>query len=123
MSATGRGRPLLLLFYDPDCAHCTWITERLARTERLRASVVEGRLEVLTIHAGTGHRDRERWRKTLGRILAAWTAGYNGGSLHGKELYVPRELPALYLLDAERRMAAKEPSPERLGERIREIGL
>lgn len=112
MSETGRGKPLLLLFYDPDCGHCWEVMEQLRSMEPLCRTDGRGELEVLAVYAG--YDDRQAWRKTLDRLPAGWTAGYDDGTIYTEDLYVPRRMPAIYLLDRERRVVAKDPPPDRL---------
>ena len=56
-------------------------------------------------------------RRTLDRLPSAWTAGFNNGTIYTRDLYVLRNLPALYLLDEARRVILKDAAaPARLSE-------
>ncbi len=113
MTETGKGRPLLLLFYDPDCEHCMEVISALHAMEPIRRMAERGELAVLAVYAG--YDDRQAWRQALDRLPAEWTAGYDNGTIYAENLYVLRRMPAIYLLDAERRVVARDPSPESLG--------
>lgn len=114
LSETGEGKPLLLLFYDPDCGHCTEVMKELAAPGIFSEMVGRGELAVLAVYAGEDDRSRERWRQTADRLPAAWTAGYNNGTIYQKDLYVLRDMPTLYLLDTERKVIARNLTVERL---------
>ena len=64
MRETGKGKPLLLLFYEPDCVHCMEVMEELKAMESLQAMVNRGELTVLAVFPGFD--DRETWRRTRG---------------------------------------------------------
>lgn len=119
MCETGKGKPLLLLFYEPDCGHCMEVMEELKAMESLNAMVEGGELTVLAVFPGFD--DRETWLRTLGNLPSCWTLGYNNGTVHTESLYILRRLPALYLLDGHRRVIAKDLSPEQLAGRIDEM--
>lgn len=112
MRETGKGKPLLLLFYEPDCAHCMEVMEELKAMESLHAMVELGGLAVLAVFPGFD--GRETWRETLGGLPPAWTTGFNDGTVYTEDLYFMRRMPALYLLDERRRVIAKDLTPGRL---------
>ena len=112
MRETGKGKPLLLLFYEPDCGHCMEAMEELKAMERLQAMVNRGDLTVLAVFPGFD--DRETWRKTIGNLPSAWKVGFNDGTIYRENLYFIRSLPAIYLLDKHRRVVARNLSPEQL---------
>ena len=119
MRETGKGKPLLLLFYEPDCNHCMEVMEELKSMENLHAAVNRGKLAVLAVFPGFD--EREMWRSLLGGIPSGWSVGYNDGTVHTENLYVLRRLPSVYLLDERRRVVAKDLSLEQLAGRIDEM--
>ena len=119
MRETGKGKPLLLLFYEPDCGHCMEVMEELKAMENLQALVNRGELTVLAVFPGFD--ERETWRRTLGNLPPDWEAGFNDGTIYSEDLYVTRRLPTLYLLDEHRRVIARDLSPEQLAGRIDEM--
>ncbi len=123
LSEAAQGRALLLLFYDPDCDHCMQTIAELAASEPLNEALSRGCMAVVAVYAGFGSRDRAAWLRTLDRLPAAWTAGFDGGTIYTRDLYVLRNLPALYLLDASGRVLLKDATPASLDERLRDITL
>lgn len=112
MWETGKGKPLLLVFYEPDCGHCMEVMEELKAMEGLRAMVELGELTVLAVFPGFD--DRETWHKTLGYLPSVWTTGFNNGTIYTEGLYVMHRMPTLYLLDEHRRVVVKDLSSEHL---------
>ena len=119
MRETGKGKPLLLLFYEPDCGHCMEVMEELKAMESLQAMVNRGELTVLAVFPGFD--DLQIWRRTLGNLPSVWEAGFNDGAIYTEDLYVTRRMPTLYLLDEHRRVIAKDLSPEQLAGLIDEM--
>lgn len=120
LSEAAQGRTLLLLFYDPDCDHCMQTIAELAASEPLNEAVSRGCMAVVAVYAGFGSRDRAAWLRTLDRLPAAWTVGFDGGTIYTRDLYVLRNLPALYLLDSSGRVLLKDATPASLDERLAE---
>ena len=119
MRETGKGKPLLLLFYEPDCGHCMEVMEELKAMESLQAMVNRGELTVLAVFPGFD--DRETWRKTIGNLPPVWKVGFNDGTIYTEDLYVMRRMPTLYLLDEHRRVIARDLSQEQLAGLIDEM--
>ena len=119
MRETGKGKPLLLLFYEPDCGHCMEVMEELKAMESLQAMVNRGELTVLAVFPGFD--DRETWRKTIDNLPPVWKVGFNDGTIYTEDLYVTRRMPALYLLDKHRRVIVKDLSLEQLAGLIDEM--
>ena len=119
MRETGKGKPLLLLFYEPDCGHCMEVMEELTKMESLNTMVNRGKLTVLAVFPGFD--DRETWRRTIGNLPPVWKVGFNDGTIYTEELYATRRMPTLYLLDEHRRVVARNLSPEQLAGRIDRI--
>ena len=104
---------LLLLFYDPECTHCTEVMERLESDVRLSEAVAAGNLSVLAIFADG---DRTSWLRTADKIPSVWSAGLDITGIQEHDRYVLRNLPALYLLDRDKTVVLKEPTAEALFE-------
>ena len=119
LSEAAPGRPILLLFYDPDCDHCMQTIAELSGSPLLNGAIARGDLVVVAVYAGFDGSDRAAWLRTLDRLPSAWTVGFDLGTIYTRDLYVLRNLPALYLLDASRRVILKDATPARLFEYFR----
>ena len=117
--AVGAHRRTLLLFYDPECAHCMEKVSELSSMEALNEALSGGWMCVVAVYSGMDVMSRVTWRRTLDRLPSAWIAGYDDGTVYTEDLYVLRSLPALYLLDSSGRVLLKDTSPERLAVELR----
>ncbi len=98
---------LLLLFFDPDCENCQKTLAHLRHDATLQHLIDEGRAAVLAIYA---EGDDEAWQRAKDDIPATWMLGRDASHIEDKELYILRALPALYVLDSEKRVVVKDGS-------------
>lgn len=111
LHATPADDRLLLIFYDPDCAHCKEVMDGLQADPELSRAVAAGRLQVLAVYSG----DRPLlWRRSTELLPADWILGYNAGDIYDDERYALHRMPTLYLLDRDCRVLLKDPNPEDL---------
>ena len=101
----------LLIFYDPDCDNCAEIIERLRYDRVLNAKIASGRLKVLAIYA---EENAELWKKELPKMPANWSIGRAVSKIRASGLYVLRAMPAIYLLDKDKKVIKKDALPEQL---------
>ena len=101
----------LLIFYDPECTHCSDILSELAEDPGINGAIAQGQLEVLAIYA-EGKRDV--WEKTKAGMPADWNVGYDLTGILDHDLYDLPAMPTLYLLDETRRVLLKDPEPAML---------
>ena len=106
---------LLIIFYDTDCDHCQEVMASLRSDAALSQAVADGTLTVLALYAGD---NRALWERTAGSMPAEWRVGYVTSDIIGRQRYVLRSMPTLYLLDSQKRIILKEPSPEQLFNRL-----
>lgn len=96
----------LLVFYDPECPHCTDILHWLASSEHINKAIDEKRLTVIAIYA-EGKRDV--WDKTRYDMPDNWIVGYDLTGILDQEIYDLPAMPTPYLLDSEKRVVLKDP--------------
>lgn len=101
----------LLIFYDPDCDNCAEIIEKLRYNGELNAKIMSGKMRVLAIYA---EENVELWKKELPKMPSNWTVGRAVSKIKPLGLYVLRAMPAIYLLDKDKRVVKKEALPENL---------
>lgn len=89
----------LLLFYDPDCGHCS------DTIETLRHSPIPEWLSVVAIDPET---DRALWECSKDALPEEWTIGFAIDPIQDDETYVFPEMPTLYLLDSKGTVILKE---------------
>ena len=100
------GHPfLLLIFYDPDCSHCTKTIETFAAEPYVNLLVREGTLKVLAINSDG---DKDRWKQSLSLIPKNWETGYENGTIQDEDLYYFRKNPTIYLLAPDNTVLLKD---------------
>lgn len=103
---------LLLYFYNPGCADCRRVKAMLEESEAVAALHNAGRLKVLALYPDE---DLTEWKKYLGENPKWWISAYDKGAIiQSRGLYDLKAIPTLYLLDAEKRVVLKDPTPENL---------
>lgn len=104
LSETATDRMTLLLFYDPDCDNCRNMIARLRTDNAINKAIAKGQLAVLAVYT---EEDYERWRATLKDMPANWIVATDHAVVTTNELYDLTVMPALYLLDAQKRVCIK----------------
>ncbi len=97
------GSPLVVVFYDPTCRHCSSVMSRLTELASL--------IDVLAVCVDSPH---TLWATTRDGLNPGWVSAYDLSRVTETDAYVIRSLPGIYLLDADRRVVLKNPNPERL---------
>lgn len=96
----------ILMFSNPECPLCGEIMRQLASSQLLSALMQHGVLKVLTLYPDE---DINHWRKYLDNIPSEWIRAYDKGQILSKErLYNLSAIPALYLLDRDKRVLIKD---------------
>lgn len=102
----------LLFFFDPDCTNCTEAERMLGRNETMNTLISDGRLRVLALYSGN---DLTAWTSHLTQMPPNWTVAHDkGGIINHQRLYDLIASPGYYLLDHEKRVVLKEPTPAQL---------
>ena len=102
---TTEAETLMLIFYDPDCGHCTEIMDKMKGDTALRDAITSGSIKVLAIYSDG---DRPLWERTKGGLPAEWTVGFDTSGIQEHGTYILRAMPTVYILDREKRVIAKE---------------
>lgn len=98
---------LLLIFYDPECSHCTETLSKIAASDNINRMVADGSMKVLAIYT-EGKMDV--WKKSLSHMPKNWTVGYDCSGIVDNDLYIIDAMPTLYLLDNSKTVVLKDPT-------------
>ncbi len=97
---------LLIFISNPGCPMCRDISEQLTASPLLNELSERGDFKVLVLYPDE---DLEAWREHLGDYPASWINAYDkGGVITSERLYDLKAIPALYLLDSQKRVMAKD---------------
>ena len=111
---TGRTRNMYSLKNDfvivyinnPGCAMCRDITEALKQSPIISDLQQQGRLKVLAIYPDE---NLDEWHKHLSDMPSEWINGYDRGCrIERENLYNVSAIPALYILDKEKKVLVKD---------------
>ena len=98
----------LLFFSNPGCPLCAEIARLLTESAAVTQALTEGRLTIVMLYPDD---DVEAWRGHAPEIPAAWIYARDADSeIRRRQLYDLKAIPALYLLDAEKRVRVKDAS-------------
>ena len=107
---------LIIFISNPGCPMCREVKETLLSSPQLNLLAERGKLKVLVLYPDT---DLDAWREHLSDYPDAWINGYDANQTITKEsLYDLRAIPALYLLDSEKRVMAKDCTDVAYGESL-----
>lgn len=97
---------VLIFINNPDCPMCRDIREAIAASPMLSEMIERGRIVVLSIYPDE---DLTAWRAYRDKIPAAWINAYDAGCVMRRtNSYDLSAIPALYLLDARKRVLVKD---------------
>ena len=97
---------LLVFISNPGCPMCREVREQLLLSPMLNELSERGDMKVLVLYPDE---DLAAWRDHLKDYPSAWINGYDKGkAITQQRTYDLRAIPALYLLDAKKRVMAKD---------------
>lgn len=105
------GKRLLLLFYDPACSHCSQILDGLRASAVIACLIANKDLSVLAVYT---EGDRRLWDETKASLPWEWTVAIDESRIVERELYALPAMPVIYLLDGQKTVLLKDPSPMQL---------
>ena len=108
--ATGRLSDLraeytLLMFYNPGCPECARIEEYIPQSDVFGPLLASGRMKVLAVYPDE---DITAWREHLPQMPQGWTVGHAPMDKGGTAAYDLPGIPALYLLDRNKKVLVKD---------------
>ena len=97
---------IIVYINNPGCAMCRDITEALKQSQIISDLQRKGQLKILAIYPDE---NLDEWHKHLGDMPAEWINGYDKGChIERENLYNVSAIPALYLLDKEKKVLVKD---------------
>lgn len=105
---TAPGKRLLLLFYDPACVHCTETLKELHHSPVLERLMADQSLSVLAVYA---EGDRGLWDRTKASLPGEWMVAMDTEGIVERELYALPAMPVIYLLERDKTVLLKDPTP------------
>ena len=97
---------VLLFINNPGCPMCKQLREQIGGSPMLSEMIERGRLKVVALYPDE---DLAEWREYRGHIPPSWINGYDAGCVvREKSLYNLHAIPALYLLDRDKRVLVKD---------------
>ena len=99
------GKRIMLLFYDPECDHCSAILQQLYESSLLRELIDRKKLIVLAIYT---EGNRELWNETKDSMPQEWYVGMDADGIFEHEIYALPAMPIIYLLDKDKTVLLKD---------------
>lgn len=99
------GEYTLLIFYDPECEHCTDLLRQAAASISIREGIERGRLAVLAVYA---EGKRRVWDDTKHLLPLRWKVAFDTDGVLERELYALPAMPVFYLLDRDKTVILKD---------------
>lgn len=97
---------VIVYINNPGCAMCRDITEALKQSQIISDLQSSGMLKILAIYPDE---NLDEWHKHHADIPAEWINGYDRGCrIERENLYNIAAIPALYLLDKDKRVVVKD---------------
>lgn len=97
---------VLLFINNPGCGMCREIREAVTSSPMLGELIERGELKVLAVYPDE---DLKEWQEYRDQVPAVWINAYDKGCvIRAKDLYDLKAIPALYLLDREKRVLVKD---------------
>lgn len=96
----------LIFFNNPGCTMCKTISEAICASPMLTEMIAKGVLKVLALYPDE---QLDEWHDYREHIPSTWINAYDKGTvIRNKNLYDLKAIPALYLLDARKRVLVKD---------------
>ena len=97
---------ILLVFYDPECPHCSEILAEVAASEKINGLIQKGGLVIVAVYA---EGKRSVWERSKDDMPDNWIVGYDMSGVLDRDLYTLPAMPVMYLLDSDHRVLLKDP--------------
>lgn len=109
---------IMLIFYDPECPHCSDILDAIAADRLLASMIAGGEIKVVAVYA---EGKKEVWTGSNGDLPPEWIVGYDTTGILEHELYDLPAMPVIYMLDGAKRVLFKDPDSTSIHKILRKI--
>jgi hypothetical protein len=100
----------LLIFYDPECPHCTSVIEEIKQNSQLNILIDQRKLKIVVICPG---KKIGVWKAYQNQIPNTWVNGFDKKRiLEQKELYDLKAFPTIYVIGADNKVILKDANLE-----------
>lgn len=113
-----QGKRILLLFYDPECDHCSEILRQVGESSVVRDCIGRGELTVLAVYT---EGKRRVWDESKAAMPQEWKVGFDTDRIVDRELYSIPAMPVMYLLDSDKKVLLKDAALTQIEERLNTI--
>ena len=113
-----KGRLTILVFFDPDCKACRQALFGLKHSSLVNQLISEEVLQVMTVHVGY---EEWLWHEMLNDMPETWIRTTQKTEMRDSKCYDLSSLPALYLLDADRRIMMRGYYAEQLTDVLQKL--
>lgn len=100
-----KGKPMLMLLYDPECHHCQEVISELDSAN------IAAKLPILAVCIES---TPELWELSRSGLPQGWISAYDRSCISENDIYMLRSLPSIYLLDGQKNVILKNPPLQRL---------
>lgn len=101
-----RGKPVMLMFYEPDCDRCLEEERVMMAHPGLRRAIADGQLRLLAVYIGD---DRDAWKSHAETLPGEWIVGIDAAmEIDNRDLYSIGSTPSFYLIDGNGHVAVKD---------------
>ena len=96
----------LIFFNNPGCSMCKTIREEISASQLLTDMINRGEIKVLALYPDE---QLDEWHNYREHIPSNWINSYDKGTvIRNNNLYDLKAIPALYLLDSQKRVLVKD---------------
>ena len=107
----------ILIFWDADCGHCQ---KAMPVLHDVYENLKDQGVKVVAVHTVGGVEGKEKWVKYLtAHNFLDWINAWNPYDYSYKDKYDVKTTPVLYLLDENKKILAKQITPEQVSDLIR----
>lgn len=91
-------RKTVVLFYDPDCDHCSEVIGEM------KSSCADQMYDIIAVDISG---DKDLWMNTRHRIPQSWISAFAINDLEDEEIYIFNKMPTIFILNPDKTVVSK----------------